>query len=624
MRIIAPLILGAVPLLITPGVLFHFDITPKIALFLAAVAFLLILCISDIARNLARWRTSRLAKTYALLLALQWFWFAAATVASTHPALSLHGSGWRRLGLITLFAIAAFALTAAASAATAPGLLDRILWTVSLVGGCIALYGIAQYFGIDPFQNSATYLTGEPPYTIVRPPATLGHADFLAAALLPVVFLGVLAAQRASRLVPRIAGYVTATLAAIAIPLSGTRAALLGLAAGGLFSILISRRMLIRRTLWRGRTLACAILAVACASAFTFSPAGAKLRARLFWISQDTRGGARLLLWRDSIRMIASRPALGYGPETFSPEFPRFQSVELARAYPDFYHESPHNILLDAAVQSGLPGALLLLALIVLTFRTGISLIRTQPSLGIPLFAAWLALLIALQFASFVLATALPFFFLSALLVALSTKPYPRATIPLLHSRNTAWAVRFISAAPACALLLLAIRLVTADAYLLQAHRAIAAGNADTATRAYRLSRAWIPAGTSDDLSYSRDMSTLARSSPIFGTRLLALAQSLDSGTRAVTNSEDRQNAWYNLAEVFAERNDPVAVERSLRAAIAWAPNWFKPHWTLARVLALAHHPAEAAQEAGLALRLDGGKHPEVAQTLATLHAPHF
>ena len=57
----------------------------------------------------------------------------------------------------------------------------------------------------------------------------------------------------------------------------------------------------------------------------------------------------------------ASREHLiaGYGPETFAVEFPRHQSIELARAYPDFYHESAHNIFLDAFVSKGLVGLLM-------------------------------------------------------------------------------------------------------------------------------------------------------------------------------------------------------------------------------------------------------------------------
>ena len=74
----------------------------------------------------------------------------------------------------------------------------------------------------------------------------------------------------------------------------------------------------------------------------------------------------------------------------------------------------------------------------------------------------------------------------------------------------------------------------------------------------------------------------------IFSTRLAARQQALDAGVRAVRSAEDRQNAWYNLAMLLAEQNDAAGAERALRNAIAWAPHWFKPHWALARLLALS------------------------------------
>jgi len=100
------------------------------------------------------------------------------------------------------------------------------------------------------------------------------------------------------------------------------------------------------------------IASAACLGLLYVSPAGAKLRARMHWSLDDLRGGARLILWRDSLRMAMGRPLLGYGPETFTAQFPPFESVELSRAYPDFYQESPHNMFIDALTSHGLPGAL--------------------------------------------------------------------------------------------------------------------------------------------------------------------------------------------------------------------------------------------------------------------------
>jgi len=52
-----------------------------------------------------------------------------------------------------------------------------------------------------------------------------------------------------------------------------------------------------------------------------------------------------------------------------------------------------------------------------------------------------------------------------------------------------------------------------------------------------------------------------------------------------------------------------------LRNAIAWAPNWFKPHWTLAQVLELTSRHSEAITEAATAVQLNAGHNLEVTQT---------
>jgi hypothetical protein len=63
--------------------------------------------------------------------------------------------------------------------------------------------------------------------------------------------------------------------------------------------------------------------------------------------------------------------------------------------------------------------------------------------------------------------------------------------------------------------------------------------------------------------------------------------------------------------------NDAAGTERAIRKAAAIAPNWFKPHWTLARMLAAGTgHHAEAVEEARRAMSLDRGRHAEVAASL--------
>jgi hypothetical protein len=127
----------------------------------------------------------------------------------------------------------------------------------------------------------------------------------------------------------------------------------------------------------------------------------------VFWSSEDALGGARLFLWRDSLRMSTEHLGLGYGPETFAREFPRHLSLELARAFPDFYHESPHNIFLDALLSKGLIGMIPLLALCLIGMTA-------RDWLG----GAFVAMLVSQQFSAFTAATELFFFVGLAMAVA--------------------------------------------------------------------------------------------------------------------------------------------------------------------------------------------------------------
>jgi Flp pilus assembly protein TadD len=87
------------------------------------------------------------------------------------------------------------------------------------------------------------------------------------------------------------------------------------------------------------------------------------------------------------------------------------------------------------------------------------------------------------------------------------------------------------------------------------------------------------------------------------------------AAARATETSDDPAVAWYNLAIFTSALGDGAGVERSLRNAMRLAPNWFKPHWTLANLLLLTGRNAEARTEAERAFILDGGKDPDVTAT---------
>jgi hypothetical protein len=383
--------------------------------------------------------------------------------------------------------------------------------------------------------------------------------------------------------------------------LTGTRAALLGLLAGGIAWLWWSGFRVPRRVI-----AVLALLSI-CAAAFYFSPAGLQMRSRTRWFVEDPWGGARPLLWRDSLAMGIKRPLAGYGPEVFLGAFPLFESKALAKAYPDFVHESPHNIFLDALVSQGLPGLLLLGGLCAAGFLAAWKLKQAQPSTAAWLAAALAAGIVSQQFTAFTMPTAVIFLTTIALAAGLATEGgAPRGNTIL----------SFAAPLLAIGMVYLAVRVVMADHTLEATRRLIDSGNLRAATAKYEEYWFWHLPGTGADIWYSRSWMDIARKSQDKNVEEQALAIAAQSAMRATEDAEEPFAAWYNLAQISAQRDDYRTTETSLWRAIGDHPNWFKPHWLLAQELHLVGREEEAEQQAALAVELDGGHHPEVAQTL--------
>ena len=614
MRFLVPLVAALVPLVITPGLLSYFDITPKIAILLFGLSLILLYPSANISslRVLLRAPAGR---WFAYLIGLTWLGSGIATAFSGYQLLSLNGGNWRRYGFIVESGLLLFVLLSAAWLAADQNNVRALLRASVASGGLAALYGIAQYFGWDPWLPAAAYQAGEGPFTIVRPPGTLGHADYFAAWLVVVTFFGLALARLEPVRWARLAALGVSILSSIAIVLGGTRSAALGLLAGATVLVILNRPRI------RTRALMIGIAVAACGGIFFLSPVGTKLRARVHWSTEDVWGGARLLLWRDSLRMAFHHPLLGFGPETFATEFPRYESADLARSYPDFYHESPHNIFLDALTTRGAAGFLLLLGFCGLAvwaarrrmlgskspIPTRDILSRDRQGAVPELAAALVALLVCQQFVVFVVATALYFYLLIALLVA-----EPENAMP--ERRSARWLVP-VGVGASLLFAAFAVRLLVADRALAVANQRIESGDASAAAKEYLVVLRWEPAGAGSDLNYSRAMAQLAARTPVLSTRVQAAQQAMEAAIRATRTAEDRQNAWYNVAKLLAGQNDTAGVERSLRNAIAWAPNWFKPHWVLAQLLEATGRHDQALAEAEVAFDLDNARDPEVSET---------
>jgi tetratricopeptide (TPR) repeat protein len=167
---------------------------------------------------------------------------------------------------------------------------------------------------------------------------------------------------------------------------------------------------------------------------------------------------------------------------------------------------------------------------------------------------------------------------------------------------------------PAAAFLYWTIRLTSGDHSLAVAARQLDQNDVRSAAASYTQSTI-----VHADLYFSRRLAQAAAAAPDALTRSFAAGAAYQAAVAATHYPEQRANAWYNLAAIAATRNDVEATEHYLRAAIGTSPNWFKPHWTLARLLEQTGRIDDAQKPAQQALDLNAGKHPEVAETISRI-----
>jgi O-antigen ligase len=590
MSILLAMLAGVLPLLIAPGILFHYDITPRIVA-LALTTTIALARPGVVAAGLAALANRRTGRWLCVIAAAQTVWLGVSTATSARPWFSLLGTNWRRMGFLTILALTVCTVLTAASLSVKPERIRIVLRATAVAAIVASLYGIGQYFDIDPFQPASAYHAQAGDSTIVRPPGTMGHADFFGWWLAVALFCAVETARTDRpkwRWVARAAGFLCGT----AILFTGTRSAMLAVIAGAVFLSLSSGIK------FRREHAAVVLLLSALFVAFYFSPAGTRMRARVQWSATEPLGGARPLLWRDSLRMAAMRPLTGFGPETFAAEFPRYQSTQLARLLPAFYQESPHNAALDALTSEGFPGLALAMGWLVLAGYAASHAGRSKSVA--PMGAALVASAVAAMFSALTCGPLL----ITALILAILVAMTPEDPTPLPKIRPAM--VLAISAPAALCFLVYGVMLAVSDSTLARFDR-------QGGLPAYRLMVRTAMPGAAEDLYCSRRLSGACGGEPD------CARSASEAAMRATTTADDPLNAWYNLAIFAARGNDPIPVEKALRTAMALAPNWFKPHWALASLLALTGRVPEARKEAEQAAFLDADKDPEVVRTFLQL-----
>jgi O-antigen ligase len=239
--------------------------------------------------------------------------------------------------------------------------LVRVAWTLSLASTAAAMWGLSNYFsGVTPV---ATF-----------PAANAGDFSFMLATTLPFTFW-LLGRTRALRLVVLLA--ITLMFAAIVLSLS--RGAVVGLAVGFLFVLLIDRRA--TRYVVAGGLVALAAAALVIRSDPARFENALFLKERVADYNVTTRYDA----WRAAAQLIADRPLLGVGPGNFQFHY----LSESGRPPGSFSLAVAHNAYLDVGAELGVAAMLLFLLYLGISLHRALVLTRTRA--GPPGYAQALA-----------------------------------------------------------------------------------------------------------------------------------------------------------------------------------------------------------------------------------------
>jgi O-antigen ligase len=616
-RLVETVLLIAVavtPLAITPGLLVGYDVTPKLAIVYLAAAILLLYSGRWWPGALQLWQAP-LGRMFYLLLLAQSASLVLSSALSHDPILAVGGTASGRLGALTQIVILFVVAVLAAQVSIRPAFTRRLLIAIEVCAAIAGVYGILQYLGWDPLLPPRLYtvrFTGD----VVRPPATLRHAMYFAIFLLPVILIAAALALHEAHVAWRRFHLAVLSIAAAALLLTGTRSAVLGLIVGGiLFGFIEARRIGKRRML--AYAAVCALACAAFLSVLAVSPAGRSFRIRLTQWVQDSAGGTRLMVWRECWPLIANHWLAGIGPEAFACEFRRLQSLQLSRAYPDRYHEDPHNLMISVAVSQGLAGLALVSGLIALGLFCAYRCVRKGVPEGAMLAAAIVGMTISEQFAPLTVTNDLYFYLPTALAVALAA---PAANQPTSVATRVAPrpVARAVQTAAALAILAAATLYLIPDALLATAGRRLAHGDIPGARASFQ--RALRFPFPEDCLWFSQQMAAAARSLPA-PLRQQALAAAREASAEAERSGEQRFSALYQSAVLAVIAGDLGNAEVKLRAAVDAEPWWYRVHVMLAQVLWLTGRSAEAERQAALALECAGSQEPKVRIALESARA---
>ncbi|QPN62218.1 IctB family putative bicarbonate transporter [Synechococcus sp. CBW1004] len=221
----------------------------------------------------------------------------------------------------------------------------------------------------------------------VRIYSTLDNPNLLGGYLLPILPLALVALLRWQGRPQRLFALVSLVLGVVALVLTYSRGAWMGMVAGlGTLALLLIWRAIRHWPLFWRRTLPVLLVLGGAAVLVVLVTQVEPLRVRVMSLvagREDSSNNFRMNVWTAVLEMIQDRPWIGIGPgnSAFNLIYPLYQQ-------PKFNALSAYSIPLEWTVEAGIPGLLAGVGLFLTAVRTGLAQWRSHGPLVLPSLAA--------------------------------------------------------------------------------------------------------------------------------------------------------------------------------------------------------------------------------------------
>lgn len=463
-------------------------------------------------------RDGRLPRPLVLGLAVGTALLALAALAGETPVASLVGRFPRYEGLPVLGLYVAAAWLGARIGGRGAGRAVQLAHALSGMAVVLAVAALLELGDGSPLGAS----------TLARSGSLLGNAtdQGLVAMMATLVVVAALEVRRDGLLLAGLAGGV------VTVALSGSRVAM-ALTALGLVALALRRRRLLRHV----------VVAVAGLVAVAVAVPGTRDR-----LLSSTTGRGRLEQWQLTLDLVLDHPVLGVGPSRYVDAVGRYETPDfVAFTGPRTLADSPHDVLLQAAVAGGLPLLACFLVLVALVARRALQVLREHPEAAgvLAAVAAYGAAVLANPTAAGPTCLAA---FLTGVLVA---EPAPPA--------ESAWARRGTVVALAAGAVVLAASCV-GEVRLGQGVDEARAGRADDARTSLDAARAWRP--------WDSDVALVGAQASV----AVDPEQARDLARRSLRSTPDSYEALVALGVAELRLGDDDAARRHLERAAVLFP----------------------------------------------------